>query len=88
MALQMPVCIRIEVYMGMNLETLRAEVLNLSPVDRTLLLERLISSLDADHEVEREWRMKAERREAELSSGSITAVPGDEAMSRLRARLK
>jgi len=74
--------------MGMNLETLEAEAINLSPFDRTLLLERLISSLDADPEVERERRTEAERREAELSSGSITAVPGDEAMSRLRARLK
>jgi len=32
--------------------------------------------------------MEAERREAELSSGSVAGLPGEEAMSRLRARLK
>lgn len=74
--------------MGMNLEALEAEVLKLSPVERTHLLERLIVSLDADAEIEREWRVEAERREAEMVSGAVAAVPGDEVMSRLRARLK
>jgi len=40
-------------YMSMNLQSLEAEVLSLSLVDRTHLLERLIGSLDADTEVER-----------------------------------
>ncbi len=78
--------------MGMNLEALEAEVLKLSPVDRTHLLERLMVSLDADAdadaEVENEWRLEAERREAEMASGEVAAVPGEEAMGRLRARLK
>ena len=74
--------------MGMNLEALEAEVLKLSPMDRTHLLERLIVSLDSDAAVENEWRIEAERREAELASGSVAAVPGEEAMQRLRARLK
>lgn len=74
--------------MGMNLEALEAEVLKLSPVDRTHLLERLMVSLDADAEVENEWRLEAERREAEMASGAVAAVPGEEAMARLRARLK
>jgi len=39
--------------MSMNLQSLEAEVLSLSLVDRTHLLERLIGSLDADTEVER-----------------------------------
>ena len=74
--------------MGMNLEALEAEVLKLSPVDRTHLLERLMVSLDADAEVENEWRLEAERREAEMASGEVAAVPGEEAMGRLQARLK
>lgn len=73
--------------MSRNLEALEAEVLGLSPVDRTHLLERLIVSLDEDAEVEEEWRVEAERREAELSSGAVVAVPGGQAMERLRARL-
>ncbi len=74
--------------MSMNLEDLEAEVLKLSPVDRTHLLERLMVSLDADAEVENEWRLEAERREAEMASGAVAAAPGEEAMGRLRARLK
>ena len=38
--------------MSRNLETLEAQVMTLSPVDRTHLLERLIMSLDEDAEVE------------------------------------
>jgi putative addiction module component (TIGR02574 family) len=71
-----------------NLEILEAEVqLQLAPADRSHLLERLIASLDADPEVEEAWEREADRREAELESGLITAVPGEEAIARLRARL-
>ena len=68
-------------------EALEAEILGLSPVDRRHLLERLIVSLDDDVEVDEEWRVEAERREAELASGTVAPVPGEEAMNRLRARL-
>lgn len=73
--------------MSRNLEALEAEVLRLNPADRTHLLERLIVSLDEDAEIEKEWRAEAEHREAELASGAVVAVPGEEVMSRLRARL-
>jgi len=69
------------------LEALEAEVLKLTPADRSHLLERLIASLDSDPEVEEAWAREADRREAKLESGSVTAVPGDEAIARLRARL-
>lgn len=70
-----------------NLEVLEAEVLRLPLVERSHLLERLIASLDSDPEVEEAWEREADRREAELESGSISAVPGQEAIARLRARL-
>lgn len=73
--------------MNTNLEVLEAEVLRLAPVDRSHLLERLIASLDADPEVEEAWEREADRREADLDSGLIAAVPGQEAVARLRARL-
>ena len=73
--------------MNANLEVLEAEVLRLPPVDRSHLLERLIASLDADPEVEEAWEREADRREADLDSGLIAAVPGQEAIDRLRARL-
>ena len=73
--------------MNSDLEALEAEVLKLAPAERSHLLERLIASLDADPEVEEAWEREADRREAELESGSVTAVPGPEAMARLRSRL-
>lgn len=73
--------------MNTNLEVLEAEVLQLAPVERSHLLERLIASLDSDPEVENAWEREADRREAELESGSIPAVSGQEALARLRERL-
>jgi len=70
-----------------TLEILEAKVLQLAPSDRSHLLERLIASLDVDPEVEEAWALEADRREAELDSGSVATVPGHEAISRLRARL-
>ena len=73
--------------MSITIETLEAEVLKLAPSERSRLLERLILSLDADAEVEDAWAREADRREAELDSGAVTAIPGDQMMDRLRARL-
>ena len=77
----------LEVSVSTNLEVLEAEVLRLPPVERSHLLERLIASLDSDPEVEEAWEREADRREAELESGSISAVSGRDAIARLRARL-
>ena len=73
--------------MNTNLEVLEAEVLKLAPADRSHLLERLIASLDSDPEVEKAWELEADRREAELDSGSVAAIPAHEAITRLRAKL-
>jgi putative addiction module component (TIGR02574 family) len=74
--------------MSTNLEILEAEVLQLAPVERSRLLERLIASLDSDPDVEEVWEREADRREAELESGLIATVPGQEAIARLRAKLQ
>ena len=55
--------------------------------DRAHLLERLIASLDVDPEIEKAWEQLADQQEAQLDSGIVSAVPGSEAMSRLRSRL-
>lgn len=74
--------------MSINLEVLEAEVLQLAPVERSHLLERLIASLDSDPEVEEAWEREADRREAELESGSASAVSEQAAVARLRAKLQ
>jgi putative addiction module component (TIGR02574 family) len=73
--------------MNTKLETLEAEVLKLAPSERSHLLERLLASLDPDPDVEEAWTVEADRRQAELDSGTTTAVPAEEALARLRARL-
>ncbi len=74
--------------MSTTLEVLEAEVMQLAPVERSHLLERLIASLDLDPEVEEAWELEADRREAEIKSDLIAAVSGQEAIVRLRARLR
>ena len=74
--------------MSTNLEVLEAEVLQLAPVERSHLLERLIASLDVDLELEEAWIKEGDRRESELESNTVSAVSGSEAIARLRARLK
>jgi len=73
--------------MSTKLEVLEAEALQLAPADRTHLLERLIASLDSDPEIEAAWEREADRREAQLESGSVAEVSGPEAVIRLRSRL-
>ncbi len=72
--------------MSTTLETLQAEVLRLSPKDRTRLLDRLIASLDADTEVEAAWDAVANTREDEMNAGAVQPVPLDAALARLEAR--
>lgn len=73
--------------MSTDFEALEAEVLKLAPEERSQLFERLVASLDKDAEIEAAWEREADRREAELESGVVTAIPGDEVFARLRARL-
>ena len=73
--------------MSANLEILEAEVMQLAPIERSHLLERLIASFDSDPEVEEAWEREADRREAELKSGLIVAVSGQKTIAKLRAKL-
>ena len=72
--------------MSTSLEVIQAEVMRLSPSDRSRLLERLIVSLDADAEVEAEWDAIADARENDVVSGAAAAIPLEQALARLEAR--
>ena len=74
--------------MSNTLETLQAEVLRLSPADRSRLLDWLIASLDADSEAEAAWDVLADKREEELDAGTVQPVPIDVAIARLEARFR
>ena len=62
----------------------------LPPGTRALLAEHLMESLDAENQAEIDalWAKEAERRARELEDGTVTAIPGEEVMNRLRSRYK
>jgi putative addiction module component (TIGR02574 family) len=78
--------------MAMPIEVLEAEVLGLAPMDRARLLDKLLASLEQEPawqaEWNRAWADEADRREAEISAGRSAWIPAEEAVARLRARLK
>ena len=70
--------------MAINVESLEAQALALSASERARLIERLISSLDIDPELEDTWAAEVERRYAEYESGKVSLVPGPEALTELK----
>jgi putative addiction module component (TIGR02574 family) len=67
----------------MQLEALEAEILNLPTAQRSQLLDRLITSLDVDEEIEQSWIREAARRAEEINTGKVLSVPGDQVIERL-----
>jgi Putative addiction module component len=74
--------------MSTSVEALEAEALRLPVADRSRLLERIAVSIQVDPEVDEAWDQEADRREAQLAEGTAQLVPGDEALARLRAKLR
>lgn len=74
--------------MPMSIEAIEAEALGLSTADRARLVEKLISSLEIDPSVEEAWAAEVERRHAEIESGAVSAVPGPEALARLKSEFR
>lgn len=73
-----------------SVDDLAKEVLGLSPELRTGLLDRVVASLDTGDagDTAAAWDALAARREAELASGQVKAVPLEDALGRLRAVLE
>ena len=74
--------------MSKSIDVIEAEVLGLSAEERSRLLETLLASLAGDPEIEEAWLREASRRDAQIESGAVKLVPGDEALARLRAGLR
>ena len=70
--------------MAIALDVLEAEVLGLSVLQRSHLLDRLITSLDADPEIQQAWAIEAERRDADIDAGKVELVSGPAVVARLR----
>jgi len=71
-----------------TVESIEQAALQLQPAARAQLTHALIQSLASlpDAEVGELWLAEAERRDAEMESGQVQGIPGDEVFSRLRAR--
>jgi hypothetical protein len=52
------------------------------------IFKYLTSGKNPSVEIDREWLKVAKRRLAELRSGSIKPIPGDEVFSKIRERFK
>jgi putative addiction module component (TIGR02574 family) len=77
-----------EIVMSSTVEVLEAEALQLPAAERARLVERLIASLDVDPDVEGAWAAEVERRQAEIESGTVTFLPGPEALAKLKAEFR
>ena len=71
-----------------NTESIEREMLRLEPEARAKLVHSLVKSLGnlSETELDSLWLDEAERRDAELESGSVEAVPGDDVFKRIRSR--
>jgi putative addiction module component (TIGR02574 family) len=76
--------------MNATLKQLAEEALRLVPAERAELADFLVASLDASEpdEIQLLWLEEASRRLAQIRSGQVTAVPGDEVLAEARALVK
>jgi putative addiction module component (TIGR02574 family) len=73
--------------MTTSVHDLQAEILGLPPEDRARLLEVLLASFEPRSKSQQAWLALAARRREDVKSGKIAMVPGDDALSRVRARI-
>jgi len=71
----------------MTIDELKREALQLDPSVRASLAREVLASLDelTETEVERLWLEEAVRRDAEMASGHVSAIPMDEVVAEARA---
>jgi putative addiction module component (TIGR02574 family) len=70
----------------MKTEEIEQELLKLPLAERARLAERLIASLDEDAEIEAAWIAEVRRRDEELVSGAVEAIPLEDALTSIRTR--
>lgn len=72
----------------MTTKELIREVVSLPVEDQALVAESILRSLNApESDVDRKWAKVARRRLAELRSGKVKSVPGEEVFARVWKRL-
>jgi putative addiction module component (TIGR02574 family) len=75
--------------MNSTLAELEQKVTQLSADERAQLALFLLQSLEPADEgdIDEAWRVESERRLAQIESGEVQSVPGDDVFARVRRRL-
>jgi putative addiction module component (TIGR02574 family) len=70
-------------------EILRA-ALELPPLQRAMLADHLLQSLDGpdQKDIDEAWAVEIERRIREIDEGKVELIPGEKVMEELRSRFK
>ena len=73
-----------------SIEQLTEELLSLPSASRAPLADKLVESLefDTDSAIQAAWATEAKKRRNEIRSGSVEAIPGDEALAQVRRLLE
>ena len=74
--------------MSISRAELEAQALQLAPEERVHLADRLLASLSSTDELEETLSVEAERRLADLESGSVAGVRIGDAIARARNAIK
>jgi len=69
-----------------TIDQIESELLRLPAAERARVAQRLIASLDEDSEVEGAWLAEVHRRDEELKSGAVQAIPVEDALTTIRSR--
>jgi putative addiction module component (TIGR02574 family) len=74
--------------MNASAEQILEEAMRLDPRTRALVAEALLETLDVgpDFQVSEAWRAEIRRRCAEIDTGAIALIPGEQTLAQLRAK--
>ena len=75
--------------MATTLEQVAEQAMALPTESRAQLADLLVESLDRDElgQIEQLWLVEAKRRRDEVRSGTVSTVPGEEALRKVRDSL-
>ena len=73
-----------------NIESIQEAALQLQPAARVALTHALVESLAtlSEAQIAELWLEEAERRDAEMESGRVAGIPGEEVFRRLYERYR
>lgn len=73
----------------MTMKEIIEEVASLPVEERAMVADSILRSLNApDSEIDRKWGQVAQRRLAELRSGQVEPIPGEQVFTKIRKRFK